>query len=388
MKRFIYSTLIGIFLISCSSSSVKNLQKGEYDKAIDKAVKELMKDKSKDDEIQVLSQSYKLANQKDNEKIEQLRLTGQPDIWDQIYYSYDALQKRQEKVGRLAQQINLNYIGYQYINYSNDIANAKNQAAEYYYVHAKTLFDKGDKYSARTAYDEFQKVKTFYPNYKDVNDLSKTAYNKGLTYVLFKIENNSQSLLPLAFEEELSRASLSDLNQKWTIFDAQALKDFVYDYSIIVNIRMIELSPENLNQNHFTETKQVPDGLKYKLDNKGNVMKDSLGNDIKIPKFKTISCNITEVQQSKAIVIGGNLNFVSNTTRQIIKTDPIRAEWVFKNAFTTATGDLNALSQPTTQKLQSSQMPFPPNADMMMQAGNLLKNTCKDLIRRNSYLLK
>ena len=237
MKKYIYPILLLIIFAACGSSSVKNLQKGNYDKAIDKSVKELLKDRSKDDEIQVLSQAYKLANQNDNEKIEQLKLSGQPDIWEKIYLSYDALQKRQEKVARLAQVINLNYIGYQYVNYSNEISNAKNKAAEYYYVHAKTLLDKGDKYSARTAYDELQKVKTYFPNYKDADDLIKIAYNNGNTYVLFKIENNSQSILPLAFEEELTRSSLADLNQKWTVYDAKPLENFFYDYFITVNIK-------------------------------------------------------------------------------------------------------------------------------------------------------
>lgn len=388
MKNFIYATLIIFVVVGCSSSSIKSLQKGNYDKAIDKSVKELLKDPSQDEEIKVLSQAYKLANQGDMEKIEQLKLTGQPDIWSQIYNCYDALQKRQEKVARLAQVINLNYIGYQYINYSSEITNAKNKAAEYFYVHAKTLLDKGDKYSARTAYDELQKVKSYFPNYKDVDDLIKIAYNKGTTYVLFKIENNSQSILPIAFEDELCRTSLADLNQKWTIYDSQPIEKFFYDYYIIVNIKLIDISPENLNQNHYTETKQVSDGWKYKLDNKGNVMKDTSGNDIKIPKYKTISCNIAEVQQSKAIVIAGTLDFINNNTRQIIKTDPIRAEWFFKNAFTTASGDLNALSPQTSAKLQSSQMPFPPNADMIMQAGNVLKNMTKDIIRRNNNLIQ
>ncbi|NVN94564.1 MAG: hypothetical protein HXX18_04675 [Bacteroidetes bacterium] len=388
MKKFIYATFIVFIVVACSSSSIKNLQKGNYDKAIDKSIKELLKDPTKDEEIKVLSQAYLLANQNDNQKIEQLKLSGQPDIWDQIYSSYNALQNRQEKVARLAQVINLNYIGYQNVNYNNEITNAKNKAAEYFYVHAKTLLDKGDKYSARTAYDELQKTKSYFPNYKDVDDLIKIAYNKGNTYVLFKIENNSQSILPVAFEEELCKTSLADINQKWTIYDSKPLKDFFYDYYIIVNIKLIDISPENLNQNHYTESKQVADGWSYKLDKNGNVMKDSLGNDIKIPKFKTISCNINEVQQSKAIIIAGTLDFINNANRQIIKTDPIRAEWFFKNAFTTASGDMSAITPQTAAKLQSTQMLFPPNADMILQAGNVLKNMTKDIIRRNNYLLK
>ncbi len=388
MKKIIYAVIAIFIVYGCSSSSIKNLQKGQYDKAIDKSVKELLKDPSQHDEIQVLSQAYKSANQSDNEKIVQLKLTGQPDIWEQIYLRYDALQKRQEKVGRLAQVINLDYIAYQYINYNNEIVNAKNKATEYYYIHAKSLLDKGDKYSARIAYDELQKVKTFYPVYKDTDDLIKIAYNKGNTYVIFKIENNSQSILPSSFKDELYNTSIDGLNQKWTIYDSKPLENFTFDYIILLNIRLIDISPENFNQKQYTESKQIPDGWQYKLDNKGNVMKDSTGNDIKVPKFRTISCNITDVQQSKAVVIAGTLDFINNATRQVIKSDPIKAEWFFKNDFTTANGDLNAVSAKTAPKLQSTQMPFPPNMDMILQAGNVLKNMCKDIIRRNNNILK
>jgi len=388
MKKIIYTFLIVLILVSCGSSSIKNLQKGNYDKAIDKAIKGIMKDSSKEDEIQVLSQSYKLANQKDMQKIEQFKLSGQPDIWDEVFIAYDALNKRQEKIARLAQVINLDYIGYQYINYSPEITNAKNKATEYYYIHAHTLLDKGDKFDARKAHEELLKVKSYYPNYKDVEDLIEKAYNKGCTFVLLKIENNSRSMIPNAFREELSIASLSDLNEKWTIYDAKPLKDFFYDYYIIVNIKMIDISPESFNQHHFSESKQLADGWKYKLDRNGNVMKDSLGNDIKIPKYTTISCNINEVQQYKAIVIAGSIDFINNNSRQKIKSDPVRTEWFFKNTYATASGDLNALSPQSISKLQTIQMPFPSNSEMIMQAANLLKTICKDIIRRNHSILK
>ncbi len=387
MKNTIYLLILSFLLLGCSKSSLKYLQKGQYDNAIDKSVKALLKDPNDPEELNVLAQSYKLANQRDNQKIEQLRLSGQPDIWDAIFSTYALLQKRQENVAKLQQPI-LNHIGYQYINYNNEIVEAKKKAAEYFYVHAKKLLEKNEKFDARIAYDELQKLKNMFANYKDVDDLSVKAYNIGNTYVLFKVENNSQSILPMSFESELAKTSVSDLNQKWTIFHTRAVDNFYYDYYIRVNIKMIDISPESLNQNHYVDKKEVQDGWKYLLDANGNVKKDSLGNDIKVPKFKTISCKVTEVQQYKACVISGTLDFFNNETKQIIKTDPIRADWFFKNNYATTMGDLNALSAQSTQKLQSGFIPFPTNGDMIMQSGNVLKSMAKDIIKRNAYLLK
>lgn len=387
MKKLSYILIISVLLISCSKSSLKYLQKGQYDNAINKSVKELLKNPDNQEELQVLSQSYKIANQRDNQKIEQLRLSGQPDIWDGIFSAYNLLQKRQEKVAVLQQTV-LNFIGYQYINYNNEIAEAKKKAAEYFYVHAKSLLNTNDKYSARIAYDELQKIKSIFPNYKDTDELIKTAYNMGNSYVLFKLENNSQSILPMSFENELARTSVSELNQKWIIFHTKALENFYYDYYIRVNIRMIEISPESLNQNNYVDSKEVADGWKYLLDQHGNVKKDTLGNDIKIPKTKTIRCKLTEVQQYKSCIIAGTLDFINNDNNQIIKSDPIRADWVYKNNYATATGDFDALSVESAQKLQSTFTPFPPNGDMIMYTGNVLKNMAKDIIKRNVYLLK
>lgn len=387
MKNVFIILIISLLFFSCSKSSIKYLQKGQYDNAIDKSVKELLKDPQNNEESEVLKKAYALANQRDNQKIDQLRMSGQPDIWNAVYNTYSLLQKRQEKVAALNQSI-LNYIGYQYVNYNNEIAEAKKKAAEYFYVHAKKLLESKDRFDARIAYDELQKIKSIFSNYKDTDDLLKTAYNIGNSYVLFSIINNSQSILPLSFEKELFKTSVGEMNQKWIIFHSKAVDNFYYDYYIRLNIRMIDISPESLNQNHYTDTKEVADGWRYLLDANGNVKKDSLGNDIKIPKTKIISCKVTEIQQYKACAISGNLEFINNETNQIIKSEPVRAEWFFKNFYATTMGDLSALSQESTQKLQSTFKPFPANGDMIMQTGNILKNMTKDIIKRNANLLK
>ncbi len=384
INLFLISVLL---LIGCSKSSLKYLQKGQYDNAIDKSVKVLLKEPDNSEEINVLSQSYKIANQRDNQKIEQLRLSGQPDIWDAVFNTYSLLQKRQEKVSGLQTSV-LNSIAYQYINYNAEIAEAKKKAADYFYVHAQKLLSTNEKYNARTAYDELQKIKSIFPNYKDVNELINKAYTIGNSYVLFKIENNSQSILPKLFINEMESINIADLNIKWTIFHTKAVENYYYDYFIKLNIKMIDISPERLNKNNYSESKQVADGWQYALDSHGNVKKDSLGNDIKIPKFKTIKCNVSEIQQIKACVIAGTLDFINNENKQIIKSEPLRADWFFKNNYATATGDLNALSEESLKKLHSSFIPFPPNADMIMQCSNVLKSTSKEIIQRNARLLK
>jgi len=385
-KYLKYFLLITLFA-GCGNSSIKYLQKSQYDNAINKSVSVLIKNPNKSSEIDILAQAYSAANQKDNETIEQLRKSGQPDIWDNILSAYKRMQSRQEKVSALQPHI-LQAIGYKYVNYTSEIAQSKNKAAEYFYAHAKMLLEKKEKYSSRTAFDELKKLKEFYPNYKDVDDLLNKAYQIGLSYAFFKIQNNSQSILPVAFENELTKASVGDFNQKWVTFHSSAINNINYDYYIVLNIRVIDISPESLNRNNYTDSKEIPDGWQYKLDKNGNVMKDSSGNDIKIPKYKTIYCQVAEGVQYKSVVLSGSLDFWDNLNNKLLKSDPKRSEWYFNNIFATVSGDLNALSEESKKKIKSSQKPFPSNADMIMHAGNAMKSMVRESIRKNSYLLK
>ena len=80
---------------------------------------------------------------------------------------------------------------------------------------------------------------------------------------------------------------------------------------------------------NYSEKKEIADGFKYVYDAHGNVMKDSLGNDIKTPKTKIINCDIIETQQHKAVTISGTLDFIDLNNSQVIKTDPISSQFFF-----------------------------------------------------------
>lgn len=376
--------LIALTISGCVSSK-KFMQNGKYDMAISKSVKKLMKNPEKMKEISVLTQSYKNANQKDIESITYSKKTGQPDIWDKIFGTYFKMKIRQEKVRVLPQPI-LDKIGFEYVNYDQEIIEAKKKAAEYFYIHAQSLLKKGDRPNSRSAYYELKKVKEYYNSYKDADSLLTVALFQGTANILFKIKNQTTILLPADFEEVLTKISLSDLNKLWLNYNTKEVKGRSYDYEILVNIKAIDVSPESVKEIHYIETKEVEDGFTYLLDQNGNVVKDSLGNDIKLPKYKTISCEVIENQQKKTAIITGTLDFLSKETNQLIKTDPITAQTFFENYCAIAVGDINALKAETKKKIGNRPLPFPSNPMMILQAGEILKGMVKDIIWNNKYL--
>ena len=95
MKRIVPFFFILTLLFSGCGSSKKQLQKGNYDAAIQKAVKQLRKDPTDIKQIDILDQAYKVSNDQDNERVRFLKMEGKPNNWDEIYIVYRALNDRQ-----------------------------------------------------------------------------------------------------------------------------------------------------------------------------------------------------------------------------------------------------------------------------------------------------
>lgn len=377
-----------VLLLAGCISSKKHLDRGQYDMAIRKSVKKLKKKPSNVKEIQVLQRAYQLANQSDREKINYLKLEGNPDIWEQVYAIYLQLKNRQDLVKTLPQLWlpGGRPVNFEFVNYDEEIVNAKRKAADFYYTKGITLLSQNTRESAREAYYNFLNVKKFFKEYKDIEAKISEAIAKGTSYVLFKMENSSGMIIPQAFQDEMFKISLHHLNRQFIQYHTNALKDVTYDYTILLNIKSIDVSPEGVKEVHYTESKEIQDGFQYVLDERGNVKKDSLGNDIKVPKFKTITCNVIEIQQNKAARVFGTVDFINNNTKQLLNTVPLSAESVFQNFAATAQGDLNALSPETAKKLGNRPMPFPSNADMIMRCSETVKNMAKSFIDSNSGL--
>lgn len=390
MNRFYISLLaLGILFASCQNSK-KLLNSGNYDAAIGLATRKLIKDKKNEKQILTLEEAFKKAVARDNSRINFLKQEGRPENWNDIYLIYTQINNRQNIVRPLlplfikSQNRNANF---EFIDVNAELITAKEKTAEYDYAAAMQLLEKGTRSDSRNAYEKLRNVQSLYPNYKDVNDQIKRAYAMGISYVLYKMQNRSGIPLPANFEEELTKITLQELNRTWLQYDVKAVEGRKYDYTIWVNMKVIDVSPEQVKENSFVESKEVPDGFQYLLDAKGNVRKDTSGNDLKLPKTKTIFCKVNEIHQLKKAVITGTLDYINNTTQQLIKSENIVAENIFENHAARAEGDLNALKPETKARLGSGPAPFPPSPAMILNAGQALKARVKDIIWANKNLL-
>jgi len=127
MKKIVPVLFILTFLLAGCGSSKKQLEKGNYDAAIDKAVRQLRKDPSDAKQIAILDRSYKIINDQDNERIRFLKLENKPANWDEIYQVSKRLNDRQAMV-RSVTPLNLNgkSIEYTFVDYMPEMVAAKN----------------------------------------------------------------------------------------------------------------------------------------------------------------------------------------------------------------------------------------------------------------------
>jgi hypothetical protein len=385
MKKAFSFIFILTLLVSGCGSSKKQLQKGNYDAAIDKAVKQLRKDPDDAKQIEILTQSYKIANDQDNERIRFLKMEGRPDSWDEIYLVYKALNDRQSLV-RTVTPLNSNgrSVDFAYIDYMPEMVGAKRKAADFYYAHGNELMKVGIKDSYRQAFNEYVRAKQYVGDYEGIDNKIQDAKYLGMSRVSITIRNSSVLKFPPEFEQDLLALDLPRLNSEWVEYHTVTLNENTkFDYFVNVNVKNIAVSPDQTIQRDSVVKRDVEDGFTYVLDKKGNVMRDSLGNDIKQKKYKTLQCALVETIQTKACRIDGDIEVIQVNPDKMLKKDPIGAQSNFENISSRALGDVKALNQEQLERTKSSVIPFPSDIEMVLRCSESLKMAIRGAIENN-----
>jgi len=378
MKRVLFLVFSAALIASGCGSSKKQMEKGNYDAAIDKAVKQLRKDPNDKTQKSVLDNAYKIANEQDNERIRFLKMEGKPNNWDEIYLIYKRLYDRQAMV-RTVPNYNV-----QYVDYMPEMVAAKRKAADFYYAHGMELMKNQMKESYRQAFAEFVRAKEYVGDYEGIDARIAEAKYLGMSRALVSVQNRSVIRFPKEFEDDLLALNLPALNSEWVEYHTQVLDPNIqFDYFINVNIVNVLVSPDQTMQRDSVIKREIEDGFSYVLDKKGNVMKDSLGNDIKMPKYKTVQCALIETIQRKSCRIEGDVEVIQVNPNKILKKDPIGAQSNFEHVSARALGDIQALSPQQLERTKSQPLPFPSDLDMVIRCSETLKLAIRGAIMNN-----
>jgi hypothetical protein len=275
-------------------------------------------------------------------------------------------------------------VDFPYVDYMPEMIAAKQKAADFYYAHGNELMKSGIKESYRQAFAEFVRAKEYVGDYEGIDSKIQESKIQGISRVFISIQNTSILKFPKEFEDDLLALDLPRLNSEWVEYHTQNLNDNTqYDYFVNVTIKNVAVSPDQSQHLDSVIKRDIDDGFSYVMDKKGNVMRDTLGNDIKQKKYKTVQCALVETIQTKACRIDGDVEVIQVNPNKVVKKDPISARSDFENISSRALGDLQALNAKQLERTKTSIVPFPSDIEMIMRCSQSLKLAIRGMIQND-----
>ena len=391
LKSIVLLAVVLVIASACNPS--KLIERGRFDDAIELSARKLSgKKKKKIKFVKAMEESFHRATQRDMRRAKELEKERRDENWVEINRIYQRIQKRQDLIEPLLPLYAEDgyKADFKFVRVGSLLSESKKKAAEFYYNEGRKLLrqaESGDKLAARDAYRMFEKINKYYGSYKDRNALMDMAHELGTVYILFKMENQSGAILPRNFEREIKRISVRDMEDQWREFHLNPKSGLNYDYQVVMKLRNIDVSPDLVKEREYVDDKEIEDGWEYVLDENGNVMKDTAGNDIKIPRRIFIKASVFESYQSKTAVVTADLEFHDLYRRELIHTELVTAEAIFENYAATFRGDRRALSNESKRKIGNQPLPFPTSESLILQAVDHLKPVIKEKISRSRILI-
>jgi hypothetical protein len=368
------------------------LNTGNYDRAIQRAIDNIAENKNKKGNqpfIAMLEEAYKKNTERELQHIKFLKKDGNPANFEEIYTTYSRLRSIQQQIRPLLplELFDENRTAqFTFKDYDNNLLAAKDKLSVYLYDNAVSLLENAVyKADYRKAYQDLKYLEELNPNFKDAVQKMDIAYRKGIDYVMVEMNNSTDKVIPVRLEEELLNLNTFGLNDLWTEYHTNKITDQEYDYVMEVAFQDINISPEQINERQIIKEKQIKNGFKYARDQNGNVVKDSLGNEIKIDNFKTVKADFYQFTQFKSAQVTGVVSFTDLRKQQQINQYPLASEFVFEHVYANYDGDKRALDNDLISLLQLARVPFPSNEQMVYDAGEDLKNNLKNILQRQRF---
>jgi hypothetical protein len=394
MKKalLIYSAVFLFLACGGVKKTQEAINTGNYQQAINSALRNLADNKDKRGNqpyVLILEEAFDKNMERELRNIAFLEKDGNPANLEAVYKGYSQLRQVQERIKPLlplyVRDENRN-ARFNFKNFDEEIIDSKERLSDYLYDNALSLFESASsKMDYRKAYEDFRYLDEINPGYADTKEQMELAYQRGLDFVKVKMINDTQVVIPTRLEEELLNFNTYGLDELWTQYHNNPLENIKYDYEMQVAFRNINISPEQVNEKQFVKERQVKDGYRYLEDEQGNLVKDSLGNEIKVDNFKTVRCDYYQFTQQKMAQVTGQVSFIDLQTKQQLNTYPLSSEFLFQHVYANYSGDRRALENDLVALLNLGAVPFPSNEQMVYDAGEDLKARLKEIIVRHRF---
>ena len=394
MKKVLLVFTVLMFLIACGGvkKTQEAMNRGNYVQAMHRAMDELADNKSRNSRqpyILLLEESFERHTEQMLSRISFLEKEDNEANFETIFKSYSDLNNLQENIRPLLPLFikdENRYAEFAFRDYTDEILTSKGRLSDYLYTKAKSLIsDANTKYDFREAYNDLDYLNRINPDYQDSRHLMDEAYKNGIDYVKVNVMNVTDQIVPQRLEMELLNFNTYGLDDIWTKYHNNPMSSVTYDYEMQLAFKDISISPEQIRERQIIKEKDIVDGYDYLTDDNGAIVKDSLGNKIKVDRYRTVRCEYYEFTQFKSALVNGQVNYIDLESQQQLNTYPITSEFVFEHIFDDYNGDKRALDSNLVALLSVGEVPFPSNEQMVYEAGEDLKARLKHIVNRHRF---
>ena len=338
MKKLYFFILLvaSAGIISCKSAS-KLYQKGNYDEAVEVAVKKLQK-KPHDAELQdILVKAYDYAVDDHEARIRNYEANSSDLKWDWIYNEYLDLQRLHDAIFRAPEVFDI----VRPHDYSADITAYADKAADAHLSRGDSWMQNQDRESYKRAYREFQAALRFNPGDLNIKQRMDEAYGLAVVNVVimptdpygfqFSSYNPATSQFGTDLLQALQYNTGNEFVQFYSSWDARNRG--------IVPDEIIEMKFTNLNIGRVYDERSVRDVSREVVVKETVYSKDSV-----VKEYKKVKARITTTKRtvySEGVLA---LGVHDEQGRWIMNEDIVgQNRWV--NVFSRYTGDERALSE-------------------------------------------
>lgn len=393
MKKILL--LVGIILLaSCNSAkrAQRELSTGNYVKSINIAVNQLQRNKTNrraQQQMLILEEGFQKLKQRDKKRIKFLQrenvASNSVEIHD-LYVQLNEIQNKIRPLLPLQNESQSRQMQFEFLDLDQKIIEARDQMLTYLYDEANLLLNTGDKFSAREAFEDLQRIEQLRPNFKDTRQMLNEAKLMGTDFVLVTLINTTDFVIPNRVQNMLLDFNTYGLADQWTAYHTERQQNLDYDYGIRIQFTDFVFSPDRLREREINLEEEVVDGWEYKKDSRGAYVRDEDGNRIKVNNYVTVSGLLLESLQQKSVAVQAQVIYRDIKARQNINSFPLASEFVFENISAVFQGDARVLSDEDKVILNNRPVPFPSNEQMLIDAGEEIKQNLKDILVRNKLI--
>jgi hypothetical protein len=346
----LYSLLfVSLFYLGACKTATKAYDKGDYNNAIELAIKKLQKDPSDGETKALLQNAYRFAVDEHQDKIRILSNSTDDSRFEKIYAEYNYLQSLYVK---LRQFPALSFV--KATDYSSYVETYKGKAADVHFQKGLALMEGGEKDDYRRAYISFKNALRYRSGDAEIRKKMEEAYDLAVVNIIVQPINEyyggggynyTSSYLVKNFENDIIRGLRSQTNNEFVKFysewDARS-KDVVPDELLDMRLGRMEIGrPYDQTQTRTVSKDVVIKEIVYKPD---SVVK----------QYGKVQAQITTTRRT--LVSTGDLHVTSRNNKGLVLwTDIFRGEHTWEVEFATFRGDERALSESDKALLNNNQ---------------------------------